>query len=40
MAAVVRVPPQLAIEDLREAMEFIGEEVGVDTEVFPNIDED
>jgi len=40
MAAVVRVPPQLAIEDLREAMEFIGEEVGVDTEVFPHIDED
>ncbi len=40
MAAVVRVPPQLAIEDLREAMEFIGEEVGVDTEVFPHIDQD
>lgn len=40
MAAVVRVPPQLAIEDLREAMAFIGEEVGVDTEVFPHVDED
>ena len=40
MSAVVRVPPQLAIEDLREAIEFIGEEVGVDTEVFPHIDED
>ena len=40
MSAVVRVPPQLAIEDLREAMEFIGEEVGVDTEVFPHVDQD
>ena len=40
MSAVVRVPPQLAIDDLREALEYIGEEVGVDTEIFPHVDED
>lgn len=40
MSAVVRVPPKLAIDDLREALEFIGEEVGVDTQVFPHIDQE
>ena len=34
MTAVVRVPPRLTRDDLREALEFIGEEVGVDTQVF------
>jgi glycine cleavage system transcriptional repressor len=34
MSADVVIPPQLAVEDLREAMEFIGEEMGVDTKVF------
>ena len=40
MSAVVRVPPQLAVDDLREALEFIGDEVGVDTQVFPHVDEE
>ena len=40
MSAVVRVPPQLGIDDLREALEFIGDETGVDTTVFPHVDED
>jgi glycine cleavage system transcriptional repressor len=40
MSAVVRVPPQLGVEDLREALEYIGDEVGVDTKVFPHVDED
>jgi glycine cleavage system transcriptional repressor len=40
MSAVVKVPPQLEVEDLREALEFIGEEVGVDTKVFPHVDQD
>jgi glycine cleavage system transcriptional repressor len=40
MSAVVRVPPQLGVDDLREALEFIGDEVGVDTKVFPHIDEE
>jgi len=34
MSAVARVPPQLSIRDLQEALEFIGDEVGVDTQVF------
>jgi glycine cleavage system transcriptional repressor len=34
MSAVVRVPSKLSIDDLREALEFIGDEVGVDTQVF------
>ncbi|MEE4272927.1 MAG: ACT domain-containing protein [Thermoanaerobaculales bacterium] len=34
MSAEVVVPPRLAIEDLREAMEFIGDEMGIDTKVF------
>ncbi len=33
MAAEVRVPSKLSIEDLREALEFIGDELGVDTQV-------
>lgn len=40
MSAVVKVPPQLEVEDLREALEFIGEEVGVDTKVFPHVDQE
>jgi glycine cleavage system transcriptional repressor len=40
MSAVVKVPPQLEVEDLREALEFIGDEVGVDTKVFPHVDEE
>lgn len=34
MSAVVRIPPKLTVEDLREALEYIGDEVGVDTQVF------
>lgn len=34
MSAVVRVPAKLAVEDLREALDFIGEELSVDTKVF------
>jgi glycine cleavage system transcriptional repressor len=40
MSAVVRVPPQLEVSDLREALEFIGDEMGVDTKVFPHVDEE
>ena len=40
MSAVVRVPPQLAVDDLREALECMGDEVGVDTQVFPHVDEE
>ncbi len=40
MSAVVRVPPQLEVDDLREALEFIGDEMGVDTKVFPHVDEE
>ena len=40
MSAVVQVPPQLNTDDLREALEFIGDEMGVDTKVFPQVDED
>jgi len=40
MSAVVKVPPQLEVEDLREALDFIGEEVGVDTKVFPHVDQE
>jgi glycine cleavage system regulatory protein len=39
MSAVVKVPPQLEVEDLREALEFIGDELGVDTKVFAHSDE-
>jgi glycine cleavage system transcriptional repressor len=38
MSAVVRVPPRLSMDDLRDALEFIGEEVGVDTKVFAQRD--
>ncbi len=38
MSAVVLVPPQLDVADLREALEFIGDETGVDTKVFPHTD--
>jgi glycine cleavage system transcriptional repressor len=34
MSAVVRVPTNLSIDDVREALEYIGDEVGVDTQVF------
>ena len=37
MSAVVRVPPQLSVSDLREALDFIGEEVGVDTQLFTEV---
>ena len=40
MSAVVKVPPQLGVDDLREALEFIGDETGIDTKVFPHVDED
>jgi len=40
MSAVVKVPPQLDVNDLREALEFIGDEVGVDTKVFAHVDEE
>jgi glycine cleavage system transcriptional repressor len=34
MSAEVVVPPRLAVDDLREAMAFIGDEMGVDTQIF------
>lgn len=34
MSAVVRVPGRLHVSDLREALDFIGEELNVDTQVF------
>ena len=34
MSAEVVVPPRLKVDDLREAMDFIGDEMGVDTKVF------
>ena len=40
MSAVVKVPPQLEVDDLREALEFIGDEMGVDTKVFAHVDEE
>lgn len=39
MSAVVRVPPQLEIADLREALEFIADELGVEAKVFPHVDQ-
>lgn len=33
MSAVVRVPNKLSIEDLREALDYIGDELGVDTDL-------
>jgi glycine cleavage system transcriptional repressor len=40
MSAVVKVPPQLEVDDLREALSFIGDEMGVDTKVFAHVDEE
>jgi glycine cleavage system transcriptional repressor len=40
MSAIVKVPPQLDVDDLREALEYIGDDLGVDTKVFPNVDEE
>jgi glycine cleavage system transcriptional repressor len=40
MSAIVKVPPRLEIEDLREALEFIGDDLGVDTKLFPQDDEE
>ena len=40
MSAVVKIPPQLQVDDLREALEFIGDDLGVDTKVFPQTDEE
>jgi len=40
MSAVVNIPPQLDVSDLREALEFIGDEMGVDTKVFAHVDEE
>ena len=40
MSSVVKVPPQLGVDDLREALEFIGDEMGVDTKVFAHVDEE
>jgi len=34
MSAVVRIPAKLAVDDLREALDYIGDEVGVDTQLF------
>ena len=39
MSAVVRVPPQLEIGDLREALAFIADELGVEAKVFPHVDQ-
>ena len=39
MSAVVRVPPQLEIADLREALEFIADELAVEAKVFPHVDQ-
>ena len=38
MSAEVVVPPRLEVDDLREAMEFIGDEMSVDTKVFAKSD--
>jgi glycine cleavage system transcriptional repressor len=40
MSAVVRVPHKLSLDDLREALEFIGNELGVDTEVKTEVESD
>lgn len=34
MSASVRIPANLSVDDLRDALDYIGEEVGVDTKVF------
>jgi glycine cleavage system transcriptional repressor len=40
MSAAVRVPNKLSVEDLREALEYIGNELGVDTDVKTEVDSD
>jgi glycine cleavage system transcriptional repressor len=40
MSAMVKVPPQLDVDDLREALEFIGDDLGVDTKVFAQADDE
>jgi glycine cleavage system transcriptional repressor len=40
MAAVVKVPPRLEIDDLREALEYIADEVGVEAKIFPHVDQE
>jgi len=37
MSAAVRIPPDLAIDKLRETLEEVGEEVGVGTNIQPRI---
>jgi glycine cleavage system regulatory protein len=39
MSAVVRVPPKLEVADLREALAFIADELGVEAKVFPHVDQ-
>jgi glycine cleavage system transcriptional repressor len=39
MSSVVRVPPQLEIADLQEALAFIADELGVEAKVFPHVDQ-
>ena len=34
MSAVVRVPPKLSLEDLSEALDYIGDELSVDAQLF------
>jgi glycine cleavage system transcriptional repressor len=34
MSAVVRVPSKLSMDDLREALDFIGDELSIDAQVF------
>jgi glycine cleavage system transcriptional repressor len=40
MSAVVRIPNKLSVADLREALEYIGNELGVDTGVMTEVDSD
>jgi glycine cleavage system transcriptional repressor len=40
LETVTTEPPRLEVADLREALEFIGDEMGVDTKVFAHVDED
>jgi glycine cleavage system transcriptional repressor len=39
MSAVVRVPPKLDVADLREALAYIADELGVEAKVFPHVDQ-
>ena len=38
MSAVIRVPNRLDLADVREALEFIGDEMGVETATFAHVD--